>query len=154
MTLVMYTLIQTAKLNDVDPRAWLADAIARIADTPQTRLADLLPWNWPPIERDRRPPDRGSALPPELNAKFASAAKASDPVADAAEARRGAIDGYQKSVAGKFLGLTAPKDVTRTISGIFGTKTAVRDMTALAQKAAADPEARDGLRKAVGRCHP
>jgi len=43
---VMYTLIQTARLNDVDPQAWLADVLARIADTPQTRLAELLPWNW------------------------------------------------------------------------------------------------------------
>ena len=43
---VMYTLIQTAKLNDVDPQAWLADVLRRIADTPQTRLAELLPWNW------------------------------------------------------------------------------------------------------------
>src|SRR5208283_2124374 len=43
---LMYTLIQTAKLNDVDPQAWLTDVLARIADTPQTRLADLLPWNW------------------------------------------------------------------------------------------------------------
>jgi transposase len=43
---VMYTLIQTAKLNDVDPQAWLADVLARIADTPQTRLEELLPWNW------------------------------------------------------------------------------------------------------------
>ena len=42
----MYTLIATAKLNDVDPQAWLADVLARIADTPQHRLADLLPWNW------------------------------------------------------------------------------------------------------------
>jgi hypothetical protein len=42
----MYTLIQTAKLNDVDPQAWLADVLARIADTPQTRLEELLPWNW------------------------------------------------------------------------------------------------------------
>jgi transposase len=43
---VMYTLIQTAKLNDVDPQAWLADVLARIADIPQNRLEDLLPWNW------------------------------------------------------------------------------------------------------------
>ena len=45
---LVYTLIQTAKLNDVDPQAWLADALARIADTPQTRLAELLPWKWGP----------------------------------------------------------------------------------------------------------
>jgi transposase len=43
---VMYTLIQTAKLNDVDPQAWLADVLARIADTPQTRRIEFLPWNW------------------------------------------------------------------------------------------------------------
>ena len=45
---LMYTLIQTARLNDVDPQAWLADVLARIADTPQTQLAHLLPWNWRP----------------------------------------------------------------------------------------------------------
>ena len=44
----MYTLIVTAKMNDVDPQAWLADVLARIADTKQTRLPDLLPWNWKP----------------------------------------------------------------------------------------------------------
>lgn len=43
---VLYTLIQTARLNDVDPQAWLADVLARIADHPAQRLADLLPWNW------------------------------------------------------------------------------------------------------------
>ena len=43
---VMYTLIGTAKLNDVDPQAWLADVLDRIADLPQTRLHELLPWHW------------------------------------------------------------------------------------------------------------
>ena len=42
----MTTLIMTAKLNDVDPQAWLADALARIAETPQNRLSGLLPWEW------------------------------------------------------------------------------------------------------------
>lgn len=42
----MATLIMTAKLNDVDPQAWLADVLAHIADTPITRLEQLLPWNW------------------------------------------------------------------------------------------------------------
>jgi transposase len=45
---LMYTLIQTAKLNYVDPQAWLADVLGKIADTAQTRLAELLPWNWRP----------------------------------------------------------------------------------------------------------
>jgi transposase len=43
---VMYSLIVTAKMNDVDPQAWLADVLARIADLPQKRLHELLPWNW------------------------------------------------------------------------------------------------------------
>jgi hypothetical protein len=42
----MYTLIETAKLNGVDPKAWLADVLARIADHPAHRLDELLPWNW------------------------------------------------------------------------------------------------------------
>ena len=42
----MYTLITTARLNDIDPQAWLAEVLARIADIPQTRLHELLPWNW------------------------------------------------------------------------------------------------------------
>ena len=44
----MYTLIETAKLNDVDPQAWLADVLARIADTPIGQLDPLLPWNCQP----------------------------------------------------------------------------------------------------------
>jgi len=43
---VMATLIMTAKLNDVDPLAWLADVLARIAGIPQSRLHELLPWEW------------------------------------------------------------------------------------------------------------
>ncbi len=45
---LMYTLIQTAKLNGVDPHAWLADVLARINDHKITDLAALLPWNWAP----------------------------------------------------------------------------------------------------------
>jgi transposase len=42
---VMATLIMTAKLNDVDPLAWLADVLSRIAEHPAQRLDELLPWN-------------------------------------------------------------------------------------------------------------
>jgi transposase len=49
----MVRLIGTAKLNDVDPQAWLADVLARIADHPVHWLDELLPWNWA-VERERR----------------------------------------------------------------------------------------------------
>ena len=50
---IMYTLIETAKLNDIDPQAWLADTLSKIAETPQTRLGKLLPWNWMSDRRSR-----------------------------------------------------------------------------------------------------
>ena len=47
---VLYTLIQTARLNNVDPQAWLADVLARIAGHSARHLDELLPWHWtPPI---------------------------------------------------------------------------------------------------------
>jgi transposase len=49
----VYSLIVTAKLNEVDPRAWLADVLARIADHPALRLDELLPWHWPRPSDDR-----------------------------------------------------------------------------------------------------
>ncbi|MFZ4499594.1 MAG: IS66 family transposase [Burkholderiales bacterium] len=42
----MYSLIGTAKLNNVDPQAWLADVLGRIAAYPAKRIDELLPWNW------------------------------------------------------------------------------------------------------------
>jgi transposase len=44
----IYTLIETAKLNDIDPQAWLADVLARLPDHPAKRINELLPWNWRP----------------------------------------------------------------------------------------------------------
>ncbi|HDR29095.1 IS66 family transposase, partial [Rhodovulum sp.] len=48
----MCTLIGTAKLNDIDPQAWLAEVIARISEMPVSQLPELLPWNW------KQPADR------------------------------------------------------------------------------------------------
>jgi transposase len=45
----IYTLIETAKLNNVDPQAWLADVLARLADHDNRDLHALLPWNWRPL---------------------------------------------------------------------------------------------------------
>lgn len=44
----IYSLIETAKLNGVDPEAWLTDTIARIADHPARSIDQLLPWNYRP----------------------------------------------------------------------------------------------------------
>lgn len=43
---LMYSLIVTAKMNDIDPQAWLTDVLARIADHPARHLDELLPWTW------------------------------------------------------------------------------------------------------------
>ena len=44
----IYTLIETAKLNGLDPEAYLREVFSRIADHPINRIADLLPWNLSP----------------------------------------------------------------------------------------------------------
>lgn len=44
----IYSLIATAKLNDIDPQAWLADGLARLPDHPAKRIHELMPWNWRP----------------------------------------------------------------------------------------------------------
>src|SRR5216684_292470 len=49
----LYSLIVTAKLNDVDPQAWLADVLARIAEHPAHRIDELLPWHWRPRSAPR-----------------------------------------------------------------------------------------------------
>ncbi|MBP1295771.1 hypothetical protein M2192_000375 [Bradyrhizobium elkanii USDA 61] len=51
----VYTLIETCKMNDVDPQAWLADVLARLPDHPVNRVADLLPWNWKATQQPKRP---------------------------------------------------------------------------------------------------
>ena len=50
----MYTLIETCKLNDVDPRAWLADVLARLPEHPSSRINELLPWNWKAVAEQPR----------------------------------------------------------------------------------------------------
>ena len=44
----IYSLIETCKFNDVDPRAWLADVLAKLPDHPAQRVAELTPWAWKP----------------------------------------------------------------------------------------------------------
>jgi IS66 C-terminal element len=49
----IYTLIESAKLNRLNPQHYLADVLARIADHPARRIAELLPWNWQPVDTTR-----------------------------------------------------------------------------------------------------
>ena len=42
----IYSIVVTAKMNDVDPQAWLTDVLARIAEHPAHRIDELLPWHW------------------------------------------------------------------------------------------------------------
>ncbi len=47
----MYSLIVTARMNDIDPQAWLADVLARTPEISLSRLPELLPWNWRQTDR-------------------------------------------------------------------------------------------------------
>jgi hypothetical protein len=58
---IMLTMITTCRLNDFDPKAWLADILARIADLPASRLHELLPWNGTPAP-SRQPRRSASRL--------------------------------------------------------------------------------------------
>ena len=49
----MYSLIETAKLNDINPQLYLTDVLTRIADHPARQIAELLPWQWQPVGRNR-----------------------------------------------------------------------------------------------------
>jgi hypothetical protein len=59
----LYTLIQTAKLDDVDPQAWLADVLARIADHPATSFDELLPRELGAAHRSDRRINRATRRP-------------------------------------------------------------------------------------------
>ena len=49
----IYSLIESAKLNALNPQHYLTDVLARIADHPARRIAELLPWNWQPVNTTR-----------------------------------------------------------------------------------------------------
>lgn len=43
---LFYSLVETCRLNGVEPEAWFTDIIARIGDHPINRIDELLPWHW------------------------------------------------------------------------------------------------------------
>jgi transposase len=58
---IMLTMITTCRLNDVDPKAWLADVLARIADLPTSQLHELLPWEWKLLRQAGKSADQQAA---------------------------------------------------------------------------------------------
>jgi hypothetical protein len=42
----MYTIIETGRMSGLDPQAYLANVLARIANRPIHRIDELLPWRW------------------------------------------------------------------------------------------------------------
>lgn len=55
---IMLTVITNCLLNEVDPKVWLADILARIADLPASRLHELLPWEWKLLRQADKPADQ------------------------------------------------------------------------------------------------
>lgn len=49
----IYTLIETAKLNDTEPQVWLIDVLARLQDHPAKHITELPPWNWKQLRQQR-----------------------------------------------------------------------------------------------------
>lgn len=89
------------------------------------------------------------ALPNALKAKFDSAASASEAYAQAVNIRKNALDLYQNSAIKPFLNISNAQDVTRTVGGMFEASNGVRRMSQLADTIKGNPDAQQGLRKAV-----
>lgn len=86
---------------------------------------------------------------PGSTAVFESAAKAGDHMAEVAAQRKATIDAYQKDAVGRLLKVEDPADVVKTVGSIFNRADAVKEMRTLAQEAAKNPQAIEGLRKSV-----
>lgn len=86
---------------------------------------------------------------PTLDTQLADAATASKTIGDVAAARKSIEAEAQKGAIGKLMGLDDPDDVVKTIGSIFGRKDAAKEMARLRRSTGADPQALEGLRKAV-----
>ena len=64
-TAIAYTLIETAKLNGVNPQAWLTDVLGRIAEHKITKLEELMPWRYAEVSAQQGLPYRDRAAAPD-----------------------------------------------------------------------------------------
>ena len=133
--------------NDQTALAVLQDYVASrlraVAARPDGSLDPAKTANWLRAHAD------AMRAFPELSGRFQDAATASRAIEDVAALRKNAVDGFQRSAAGKLLGATNDDDVTRIIGGVFDSKNAARDMSCIAAEARRDPAAMEGLRKSV-----
>jgi len=122
---------------------YAAMQLRRTATQPDGTLKPQVVANWRRFHAD------ALRAFPTLDRHFADAARASETVQFAADARRYALDEYQRGIVGKIVGVTDPADVTRVVGSIFGRQDSVGQMRRLAQEAGRTPEGREGLRKSV-----
>lgn len=125
-------------------------AINRLRDFAEVKNGDLSGLLDPKkVEMWRARHKEALRALPEVDAKLADPFAASEAVANLAIARKEALDGYQAGVIGKLIGVDDPQDVVKTVGGIFGRQDAVAQMRKLVSETAGNPDARQGLRKAV-----
>ncbi len=134
--------------NDDQALGALQDAVAasarRYAQRPDGTIDATKLQRWRSVHADAL-----RALPEDVTREFGDAGRAATAIDAAAQARRTALDAYQQGAIGRLIGVSDPADVVKTVGGIFSRNDATASMQRLAQEVARDPDARDGLRKAV-----
>ncbi|MEP9349190.1 hypothetical protein [Xanthobacter sp. KR7-225] len=138
-------------LGDGRAQAILQDyAINRLRDFAEVKSGDIAGTLDPKkVEMWRaRHKDALRALP-EVDRMLAEPTSAAEAVANLAIARKEALEGFQAGTVAKLLGVDDPQDVVKTVGGIFGRQDAVAQMRKLVRETAGNPDARQGLRKAV-----
>jgi hypothetical protein len=138
-------------LGDDRARTILRDfAINRLRDFAEVKSGDLAGTLDPKkVEMWRaRHKDALRALP-EVDRMLADPTAAAEAVANLAIARKEALEGFQAGTIAKLLGVEDPQDVVKTVGGIFGRQDAVAQMRKLVRETAGNPDARQGLRRAV-----
>lgn len=138
-------------LGDERARTILQDyAINRLRDFAEVKSGDMAGTLDPKrVELWRaRHKDALRALP-EVDRMLADPWAASEAIANLATIRKEALDGFQSGVVARLLNVESPQDVTRIVGGLFEKQDAVRQLRKLVAETRGNPDAREGLRKAV-----
>lgn len=122
---------------------YAASSLRRVAERPDGTLDPAKVTSWQTKHSD------ALRAFPELDAKFSTAADASQAITDAAQARKAALDDYRSSTLGKLIGAQDADAVTKTVGNVFGKPNSAQAMGEMVQAVAKNPEAQQGLRQAV-----